>query len=347
MIWISQSFFVPKIKVMQQVPTFTGIDISKLTLDICVCQGSAKHHYVIDNEPEAIRAFFVPLLVLKVKGLYIGMENTGCYSYYLYQVLSELKLHYYVIPPVHLKKSIGLTRGKNDKIDAARIVTFLEVNLKNLTAYKLQRPVVIQLQLLLTTRSQRVKMRKQVLDGGEQYPYAPNTSQPLAQLDKELIRHIDKQIKTIETQIQCLISADPQLCAAYKLITTVQGVGKVLGWNLLVRTGEFAAISSPRKLACYAGVAPFEHSSGTSVRGKTRVSHYADKDLKKLLHLAAMSAIRLAGDLRDYYQRKVAEGKKKMSTLNAVRNKIIHRVYAVLKKQRPYQNYLTNNLVLS
>lgn len=332
---------------MQQHPTFVGIDISKLTLDIVLCQDATKYHYVIDNEPEPIKTFFTQQLLLEANDLYIGMENTGCYNHYLYQVLSELELTFYVIPPVHLKKSMGLTRGKNDKIDAARIATFLEVNLKNLAAYRPQRTIIRQLQLLLNIRSQRVKMRKQVSAGGEQYQYAVNDTTTIAQLDKELTTHIDQQIKTIETQIKELISSDQQLSAAYKLITSVQGVGPILGWNLLVRTGEFMTICSPRKLACYSGVAPFEHSSGTSVRGRTRVSHYADKDLKKLLHLAAMSAIRLAGDLKDYYQRKVAEGKNKMSTLNAVRNKIIHRVYAVLKNQRPYQKYLADSLVMS
>jgi len=332
---------------MQQEPTFVGIDISKLTLDICIRQGTTNEHYVIDNEPAAIKVFFTPLLTLKAEGLYVGMENTGCYNYHLYEALSELDVVYYVIPPIHLKKSLGLTRGKNDKIDAYRIAGFLETNLKNMAAYIPQRPVLTQLQLLLTTRSQRVKIKKQVLAAKEHYQYTVDGSNELLTLDNELISNIDAQIKVVEKKIQELISADSKLNKAYQLITSVPGVGKVLACNLLVRTGEFVAISDPRKLACYAGVAPFDHRSGTSIRGKSRVSHHADKDLKMLLHLASMSVIRLSGDMRDYYQRKVAEGKNKMSVLNAVRNKIIHRIYAVLKNQRPYQIYLSDNLVLS
>lgn len=96
-------------------------------------------------------------------------------------------------------------------------------------------------------------------------------------------------------------------------------------------------------MACYAGVAPFEHSSGTSVRYKMKVSPMADKELKRLLHLAALSVIRLKNDLAAYFKRKVAEGKNKMSVLNAVRNKIIHRIYALIKSEKNYQN----NLVVS
>jgi len=332
---------------MQQEPTFVGIDISKLTLDICIRQGTSKEHYVIDNEPVAIKTFFTPVLALKSGSLHIGMENTGCYNYHLYEMLSELDVVYYVIPPIHLKKSLGLTRGKNDKIDAFRIAGFLETNLKNMAAYIPLRPVLMQLQLLLTTRSQRIKIKKQVQAAKEHYQYTGDNNNELLNLDNELISSIDAQIKVIEKKIQELISADSKLNKVYQLITSVPGVGKVLACNLLVRTGEFGAISDPRKLACYAGVAPFDHRSGTSIRGKSRVSHHADKDLKMLLHLASMSVIRLSGDMRDYYQRKVAEGKNKMSVLNAVRNKIIHRIYAVLKNQRPYQIFLSDNLVVS
>jgi len=325
---------------MQQFQTFAGIDISKLTLDICLLKGDNKEHFTISNDIQTIKAFFNQLPDF-ASGLYIGMENTGCYNYYLYQILSELELPFYVIPPIHLKKSLGLSRGKNDKIDAFRIASFLESNIKHLSIYKPQRTVILKLQLLLTARSQRVKIKKQLTNGGEQYQYAPTENiQGVLQLDSELVAIIDQQIKAIEIQIQELIKNDEKLSACYKLISSVQGVGKILSWNLLVRTGEFDNISSPRKLACFAGVAPFDHSSGTSIRGKSKVSHFADKSLKTLLHLAAISAIRLAGDLRDYYLRKVAEGKNKMSVINAIRNKIIHRVYAVLKNQKTYQNYL-------
>lgn len=90
-------------------------------------------------------------------------------------------------------------------------------------------------------------------------------------------------------------------------------------------------------MACYSGVVPFANQSGTSINGKHRVSSYADKSIKTTLHLAAMSAIRLKNDLREYYLRKVAEGKNKMSVLNAIRNKIIHRIFAVIRSQIPYQ----------
>ncbi|MBP0905536.1 transposase, partial [Mariniflexile gromovii] len=102
-------------------------------------------------------------------------------------------------------------------------------------------------------------------------------------------------------------------------------------------------ITEPRKMACFSGVVPFEHQSGSSIYRKPKVSFYADKSIKSILHLGALSAIRLKNDLGNYYRRKVSEGKNKMSVLNAVRNKIIYRIFAVIKNQTIYKN----NLVLS
>ncbi|MEZ5037261.1 MAG: IS110 family transposase [Chitinophagales bacterium] len=95
-------------------------------------------------------------------------------------------------------------------------------------------------------------------------------------------------------------------------------------------------VSNPRSLACHCGVAPFERSSGL-FKGKARVSHMANKRLKTALHMAALSAMKLDKELKQFYERKVAEGKSKMSVINAIRNKLIHRIFAVIKRATPYQ----------
>ena len=123
-------------------------------------------------------------------------------------------------------------------------------------------------------------------------------------------------------------------------MVSVPGVGPVIATELLVVTNEMQTINEPKKLACHAGVAPFEYRSGSSIRGKTKVSHQARKRLKSLIHLGTMSAIQVAGDLQDYYVRKLKEGKPPMLVLNAARNKLIHRVCAVVRRGQKYdKNY--------
>ena len=97
---------------------------------------------------------------------------------------------------------------------------------------------------------------------------------------------------------------------------------------MIVCSGEFTKIQTGKEFACYCGVVPFEHSSGTSVRVRPRVCHWANKKLKKYLHMAAIWAIQVEGELKAYYQRQVGKGKDKLSVLNALRNKLVVRVCA-------------------
>lgn len=154
--------------------------------------------------------------------------------------------------------------------------------------------------------------------------------------DAKRIEVLEKDLKEVESEIQQVITAHQELKKVFNRIVSIPGVGKVLAWNLIARTNNFKKISDPRKLSCYAGLAPFAHQSGTSIRGKSRVSPLADKQLKTLFHMAAMVAVRYDKELQHYYERKVKEGKSKMTVLNAVRNKIAHRICAVVNQKKMF-----------
>lgn len=153
---------------------------------------------------------------------------------------------------------------------------------------------------------------------------------------KSSLAAIEKDLKNIESKIIDIVNEDENLKLLYKVITSVVGIGFVTAINLLVHTNGFTMLKDTRKLACYCGVAPFEYSSGTSVRFKTKVHYMANKKLKCNLHMASLTAIKLDADLKAYYERKVAEGKNKMSVLNAVRNKLLARVVTCVNKKQEY-----------
>jgi transposase len=153
---------------------------------------------------------------------------------------------------------------------------------------------------------------------------------------KTTLAALEKDLKNLEANIHQILNEDDNLKNLFKLITSVVGIGFVTAINLLIHTNGFTMIKDTRKLACYCGVAPFEYSSGKSIRGKTRVHHMANKKLKSNLHMASLTAIKKDKEIKAYYERKVAEGKNKMSVLNAVRNKLIARVIAVVNKQKEY-----------
>lgn len=124
-------------------------------------------------------------------------------------------------------------------------------------------------------RSQTLCAQKdlELLDNG-------STKKTLTKNNRGLIKDLNVRIKVVETSLGELVKQDEKLNHQSVLLKSVTSIGKVLCWNLLYKTNEFISVSDPRKMACYAGVVPFEHSSGTSIRGKSRVSQYADRDLK-------------------------------------------------------------------
>ncbi len=245
---------------------------------------------------------------------------------------------------MHLKKSIGLTRGKNDKIDAMRIAKYIAIHKSSITSSLIARSQIREIQALVAHRKRLIEVKTKLSVPANELGYLGDKDITLKvkKSSTKVILELEKQIKLIEDDIQQVINNDSQLKEIFQHITSVQGVGKVLAWNMIIKTNEFKSINNPRKLACYSGVVPFDYQSGTSIYKRPRVSYMADKSLKKLLHMAAMSAVQVRGDLQNYYQRKIAQGKNKMLVLNAIRNKIVGRICAVVNAKKMYQP----NLVL-
>jgi transposase len=159
---------------------------------------------------------------------------------------------------------------------------------------------------------------------------------------QELINNLDEIISSINKQIEDLINEDKTLSNQRKKLCSIDGVGSKTATMMIIETNAFNCFENGRNFCCFAGVAPFEHSSGSSVRSKKRVSQKANKRIKSLLHMCAVSIAtrKKDGELREYYLRKVAVGKNKMSVLNAIRAKLVLRMFAVIRDDREYdKNY--------
>lgn len=321
-----------------------AIDISAETLDLCVKKEESKEFIQIKNTVSSIKKFLTKYSKAPSKTI-ISMENTGRYNWNLYEVLEKMNFKVFVIHPFHLKKSLGLIRGKNDKIDAERICSFTEKNKEELEPWKPCCEELKQLKILISERRSKIKSRAKLMQQKREYKLFKKgkLKTKLLAMNTKNIKLLTKQIKELEAIIEETIKKNDQLFKQSERIRTIPGVGKVLSSAILTKTEGFKLYSDPRKLACCAGVVPFNYQSGTSINSKFKVSHLADKSLKTLLHMAAMRAVRLEGDLKHYYERKIAQGKNKMSVLNAVRNKIIHIMFALIKNK----TYYKNNLVLS
>lgn len=334
-----------------QIKHFIGIDVSKNTLDLSVVvDGKNLQHYCIKNCTKDIKSSVNK--IMKAFGATVDdtifcMEHTGIYNLPLVKWLQSQQGKMWLESGVHIRKTLGLVRGKNDKVDSARIAMYAYINRHQIRLWNAPRKLIERITALLSQRSRLNKAKKQL--------NTANQEQRLF-IDKDIMRSLNKytqktvvvinnQIEAIEDEIFGLIMEDEKLNRMYQIITSVQGIGFVTASYILVTTNEFINIKNPKKYACYSGVVPFEHSSGSSVRGKTRVSQMANKNIKTLLHLAALSTIRMQGDLQEYYIRKVAEGKNKMSVLNAIRNKLILRVFACVNQNREYEKIYSYKFV--
>ncbi|WP_108422359.1 transposase, partial [Flavobacterium sp. WLB] len=263
-----------------------GIDISSKTLDICIKEESL-NYYSIENNVQAIKRFFKRY---SNENVIVAMENTGRYNWNLFEALEKFNFKVYVISALHIKKSIGLVRGKNDKIDALRICNFIEKNYKESREWKPSSCSIKKIKILLTERALRIKIKKQLVVQQHDYKLMKDIGldKELKSLNIKLIKNIEGQIKIIENDIENIIRSDETLNHQQKLIKSVPGVGQVLSWTLLSKTEGFTIITDPRKMACYSGVVPFDFQSGTSLKRRPGVSMLADKNLKTILHLAAM-----------------------------------------------------------
>ena len=321
---------------------FWGIDISKNLLDVCIEKdGKELLNFQVGNSPSKIRMAFSHFMAehqLRWEECVFCMENTGIYGFHLLRYLHKNSQCVYVVNPLHLKKSMGLVRGKNDKIDAQRIARFIAKNQEELKSHNMPNEATQQLRVLMSKRKQYVKILQGLKQSSGELKNFEN-KKAVSLINKAevlVIKNLEKAIEKVNAHIAQIIAGDQNLEAIKKRICSVPGVGPVLSTALIITTNGFKRLTHAAALSCYAGVVPFEYSSGSSIYRKPKVSSMGDKDLKKLLHLAALSVIRLPGELREYYLRKVAEGKNKMLVLNAIRHKILLRVCAVVKSEKNY-----------
>jgi transposase len=336
---------------------FVGIDVSKSKFDLALIKDSDKDHVmqgVFDNTQKGIksmRKFLEKEHLIELSETIFCMEFTGVYCRPLTRFMVENDCHVWIEMPVNIIRSFGLQRGKNDHIDAHRIVLYAYKNRDDIKLWKPQRDVILRLRDILALRERLITAKKSLEMPIEELKIMGDKigADKVRKSCQKSLTSIKKEIYQIDKDIDETVKKDPLLKDLFQLATSVPGVGKVTALFMICFTNEFSMYTNPKQLACYCGVAPFEHSSGSSIRGRTRVSHMANKVLKRMLHMGAMSVISRDPEMRTYYQRKVAQGKNKMLVINAVRNKIIHRLCAVIKRGYGYQseNIFKERLVLS
>jgi transposase len=269
------------------------------------------------------------------------MGNTGIYHRSLANFLQEKKVFVWIENPVAIKWSLGVQRGKTDKMDARRVCLYAFRNQDKAQEYSSKDKTLQKVSELMAARERLIKARNMLVVPIQELKEIglKEEKKLIRKVCKQSLSALEKEIKAIDKDLEASLQEDTTLQVSYRYICSVTHVGRITALQLLVATHDFERFDSAKKLASYAGIAPFAYSSGSSIRGKTRVHFMANKSLKKDLYMCALLAIRWKEELKDYFVCKVEEGKNKMSIINTVRNKILQRIYACVKDRRIYVPY--------
>jgi len=319
---------------------FLGVDVSKQKIDVCLLNGQKAivlEKVVNNTKGRILQSLKSIQKKISLQQLLVCCENTGIYGVPLEKACEELGIDLWVENANKIKRASTDLRGKTDKKDAYRIACYAVryQDLKRL--HKAPSEWKRKMKTLLQAREDLLKEKTGLnVRLGEAKSHDPERYKILNQLFAPVLKALEKQIQTIYKEIKRLQISDEQVNQNIDLLTSIPGVGLQNALQMIIHTDNFQRFESAKHLACYAGVAPFPNQSGNSSK-PDRVSKHANQILKRLLHMAAMAAVRSKSDLKVYYARKLAQGKNKMSVLNAVRNKLVQRMFAVIKRQKPYE----------
>lgn len=328
---------------------YIGVDVSKKTLDLAYYDGETidwkNAHIKVNNDDAGFKQVgtWVAKIGKNFDTILFCMEYTGLYNQnfrlwleshqYIYGMVDPRKMHRF--EPDLDDGQRSLDRVKTDELDSFRIAIYCEQNHRKIlrNPSRLPSPIYFKLKRLLAERKQNTKqsvLYKQQLHDVCAY----DTGLAVAR-KKKLLKNLTDVQKAIDREIDHYIEKDAGISTNFELLTSIPGVGRLVALETIVLTENFTAITNPRKYACYIGIAPFKKESGTSVRRGASVSKKGFSVAKADLSVAVLNAIRTNPSIKDYWERKRAE-KCGGIVLNAVKFKIVLRMFAVVKRGTPY-----------
>lgn len=315
-----------------------GVDLSKLTLDVH-CYGKAECMLAANNS-KGYKALlkWIRKFTRDLSEVMIVMEYCGVYSYGLEKFLYGQQIDYVKRSALDIKRSAGIKRGKTDRADARMISQYGWYRREELQPMKPVSRIQQHLQQLMAHRDKMVADHSSYQSRIKelQQHIGSDLNKTITCSTQYIMDVLEVEIKQTESQIKELLKEEQELQVNYDLITSIKGVGFVSAVHFLIVTENFTRFADARKFACYCGVAPFKNESGSSIRGKTKTSYLANRRIKSLLTMAAISAINHQPELKAKYEKKLSEGKAKMVALNMIRFELIERIFAVIKRQTPY-----------
>jgi transposase len=313
--------------------SYLGIDVSKAWLDVVLLrEGVAAEKGQFDNSNQGFRQLQHFLKKRKVKALHACLEATGYYGAEAALFLHQAGYRVSIVNPARIKAyaESQLSRTKTDAGDAALIADFCRTQQPSTwTPPALEQQ---ELQVLVRHLENLHDMRQQEVNRRQ----AGIPSETILKTLDDHIAFLDQQIADLLRLIHDHIDRHPHLRQQRDLLTSIPGIGDITAFKLLAEIVDVQAFDSARQLAAFAGLTPRERRSGSSVRGRTRLSKRGSPRLRSALYFPAIVAQRHNPILQAFAQRLLAAGKSKMQVVAAVMRKLLHLVFGILKSGHPF-----------
>ena len=310
-----------------------GIDISKKVFDVyCARTG----HSQLNNDEKGFKAL---LKELPEQALVV-MEATGYYHYRLAQYLHANGVQVSVVNPLSVRRfnQMRLSKVKTDKSDAKAICEYGILN--DVPLYSALTDVQAECLQLFRLLDNYLKQRTAIKNKLKGEESLGKPSRTVYSSLKRSLRHLDREVGMLEARLLELVKREQQ--EQLTLLKSIPGMGVKTALFLIVVTDGFSKFDNSRQLCSYVGITPTIRRSGSSVRGRSRISKVGNRKLRNLLFLCAFSACKHNKACRELYERIVAKGKSKKLALIAVSNKLLKQAFAIAKSGLPYdENYVS------
>jgi len=323
------------------IELYFGIDVSAETLAVSLFTKPGQSLVTRDNFENSLAGFKQLLEWVRQNratctNSVFCLEATGVYGEALSYYLQAQGFRIAIEPPLKVKRAFQLNGRKTDAVDSQQIAEYAYRFQDELNFWKPNQDAVEQIKVMLTLWDQftgQVTSNQNALKAFQRKP----VKTPLAEkLLMENIERLKANKKAVEKEIKRLVESEPSYKDTVRVLISVPGIGILLAASLLVFSGGFSRELSPRKLASFLGICPFEHKSGSSIDRKPHSRGFGPGRMRKLLHLAARSVVTHKPAFRAYFHRKVEQGKPKLLVLNNVGNKILKIACALVKAKTSY-----------
>jgi transposase len=310
-----------------------GLDVAKLKFNACLVRADGKlRHKVFANNPHGFAQLCDWLNQLGAPQVHACMEATGTYGDALATYLHEQTHLVSVVNPAAIKAyaQSRLSRTKTDRVDAALIAGFCGE--RRPPEWRPPEPQVQELQALVRRLELLIEMRT-----AEQNRLSSGIMvEAVRESVEQMLSHLSEQIRRTEALIRSHIDRHPQLRRQRDLLDTIPGIGETTAAALLAEVPDITHYRSARQVAAFAGLVPRERQSGSSVRGRVRLSKIGNSRLRRARYFPAITALRCSPFFQAWAEGLHKRGKSKMAVIGAVMRKLVHLAYGVLKTGKPF-----------